>query len=103
MKDADSHRRPLAFKRARTSRGQLRNKSVGAKAAEISPVDVELLLLMERVWLLMAVISMAVSEHRTIKRHRPKRRLADRARKALFDLYLTLERDLVRCGYRNAT
>jgi hypothetical protein len=46
---------------------------------------------MERTWLLMAIISIALSEHPTIRADRINRHLADRARKALFDLHARLE------------
>ena len=43
--------------------------------------------LAEKVWALMAVISICLSEHRLTKQTREYRRLVDQARKALFDLH----------------
>ena len=46
---------------------------------------------MERAWLIMAFISVALSDHPLVRSRKVYRRCADRARKALFDLHCRLE------------
>lgn len=46
---------------------------------------------MERAWLIMAFISIALSDHPVVKSSKSYRRCTDRARKALFDLHKRLE------------
>jgi hypothetical protein len=48
---------------------------------------------MERSWLIMTLIGMALSEHPIIRSRRSLRRLTDRARKALFDLHAQIGED----------
>ena len=56
------------------------------------PVDeAQLFQAMERAWLIMAFISVALSDHPIVRSSKVYRRCADRARKALFDLHCKLE------------
>jgi hypothetical protein len=48
----------------------------------------------ERVWFLVGIISAALSNHPMIRADRVSRRLTDRARKALTDLYDRLDGDV---------
>lgn len=56
------------------------------------PAEAEYYQAMERAWLIMALISMALSDLMLIQRNRGNRQLVDRARKALFDLHAKLDR-----------
>src|SRR5262245_51767976 len=49
---------------------------------------------MERAWLLMAIISEALSDHPVVKSSKSLRRKTDCARKALFDIHRELEYEL---------
>ena len=53
---------------------------------------------LERAWLIMAFISVALSDHPVVKSNRLYRRLTDRSRKALFDLHNEIESALTRGG-----
>lgn len=46
---------------------------------------------MERAWLIMALISSALADHPTVRANRTFRALTDRSRKALFDLHREAE------------
>lgn len=54
-------------------------------------IDAELQQIRERAWLIMALISSALSDHPAIRSNRLYRRLTDRSRRALFDLHSNVE------------
>lgn len=60
--------------------------------------DAKLQQVMERAWLIMALISSALSDHPAVKSSRLYRRLTDRSRKALFDLHNDIEAVLLGRG-----
>lgn len=53
---------------------------------------------MERAWLIMSLISCALSDHPLVRPNRANRHCVDRARKALFDLYKAFEAEMIAAG-----
>jgi hypothetical protein len=94
--DVDSPSNAPSPQRGRLMTKKSRSDSDTSRAGCIAFDELRYQQAADRIWLMMALIGVVISDHVVIARNTAYRHQADKARKALLDLYQSLERGISR-------